>query len=165
NIIFFGETGAGKSSTINLLLETGTTARVSNDSKPCTKSNTKYETTLNGTKYNLWDTRGLGEGRSFFETIFGGSSEKALKKFLKERHRRLEIDLLVYCVRGSRATEAYVKYYDNFCAITRRLAAPVVVVVTQLEKERVMEGWWSKNSFHLRELGMEFDDHACITAL
>ena len=165
NIIFFGEIGTGKSSTINLLLETGAAARVSNDSKPCTKANTNYETTLNGTKCNLWDTRGLGEGRNFFRTIFGGSSEKVLKKFLKERHRRHEIDLLVYCARGSRATEASVKYYADFCAITRRLAAPVVIVVTQLEREKDMEDWWSRNSSRLKELKMEFDDHVCITAL
>ena len=165
NVIFFGETGAGKSSAINLLLGTGTSATVSNGSQPCTQTSTYYETTLNGIKCNLWDTRGLGEGRSFLQTLLGGGSEKDLKKLLKERHRSHEIDLLVYCVRGSRATGASVKYYNNFCAITRRLAAPVVIMVTQLEKEKSMEDWWSRNFLHFEELKMEFDDHACITTL
>lgn len=167
NIVFFGETGTGKSSAINLLLETGASAHVSNDSQPCTQINTSYETTLNGTRYTLWDTRGLGEGYSFLRNIFrlGASSEKELKKFLKERHQRHEIDLLVYCVRGSRATEASVKYYDNICTITRQLAAPVVVVVTHLEREVDMEGWWNRNSSGLKKSKMGFDDHVCVTTL
>ncbi|KAF8552532.1 hypothetical protein OG21DRAFT_114931 [Imleria badia] len=165
NIVFFGETGTGKSSAINLLLGTGACARVSNDSQPCTQTGTHYETTLNGTKCNLWDTRGLGEGRSFFQALFGGGSETELKKFLKERHLNDEIDLLVYCVRGSRATDALVKYYNNFCAITRRLVAPVAIMVTRLEREKDMEDWWSRNSSRFKELEMEFDDHVCITTL
>ena len=167
NIVFVGETGAGKSSAINLLLEAGTPASVSNDSQPCTQASAAYETTLNGTNYSLWDTRGLGEGRNFLQAIFrlGRSSEKDLKKFLKERHQRHELDLLVFCVRGARAIVASVDYYNKFCAITRRLAAPVVIVVTQLEKEKVMEDWWNKNSSVLEDLKMYFDDHVCITTL
>ncbi|KAF8546562.1 hypothetical protein OG21DRAFT_1397550, partial [Imleria badia] len=165
NIVFFGEVATGKSSAINLLLEPGTSARVSDDSRSCTRTSTRYETTLNGTKCNLWDTRGLGEGRSFLQDLFGGGSEKELKKFLKERHHNHEIDLLVYCVRGSRATEASMKYYNNFCAITRRLVAPVAIMVTRLEREKDMEDWWSRNSSRFKELEMEFDDHVCITTL
>ncbi|KAF8135587.1 hypothetical protein EV363DRAFT_799786 [Boletus edulis] len=171
NIVFFGETGAGKSSAINLLLGTGTIAPVSNDTHLCTKVSASYETTLNGTKYNLWDTRGLGAARGFFHTFpflgtfFGGSSEKELKKILKERHANHEIDLLVLCVRGSRATKALLRYYNDFCVITGRLAAPVVIVVTHLEKEKNMEDWWSRNSADLKKLGMEFDDYVCITTL
>jgi hypothetical protein len=58
-----------------------------------------------------------------------------------------------------------VKNYNTFCLITRRLAAPVVIVVTNLEREKNMEDWWERNESRLRSLGMEFDGHACITAL
>ncbi|KAG8213796.1 kinase-like domain-containing protein [Butyriboletus roseoflavus] len=165
NVVFIGETGTGKSSAINLLIETGTLASISNDSRPCTQVSNSYETTLKGTKYNLWDTRGLGEGRSFFQAIFkfGRSSEKDLKKFLKERHQRHEIDLLVFCVRGTRATAGSVEYYNKFCPITRRLVAPVVLVVIQSEKEKDIEDWWNRNSSDLKNLKMGFDDHVCIT--
>lgn len=166
NIIFIGETGTGKSSAINLLLETGASAHVSNDSQPCTLVSASYETTLNGARYTLWDTRGLGEGYSFRSIFrFRASPERELKKFLKERHQRREIDLLVYCVRGSRATQASVRYYDSICAITRRLAAPVVVVVSHLERVADMEDWWNRNSSDLKKSKMEFDDHVCVTTL
>ncbi|KAG9316465.1 hypothetical protein JVU11DRAFT_2500 [Chiua virens] len=116
--------------------------------------------------YNLWDTRGLGGGVMFFRTFFGGKSAKELKKFLKERHEKREIDLIVFCIRGSRTTKASLKYYNEFCAITRQLAAPVVLVVTHLERvEEDMEGWWKQNSAFLREYNMEFDNHACVTTL
>ncbi|KAF8441371.1 kinase-like domain-containing protein [Boletus edulis BED1] len=165
SIVFFGETGAGKSSAINLLLGTGTHAPVSNDGHPCTRATASYKTTLGDTTYNLWDSRGLGDSRGFFQTFLGESSEKELKKFLKERHASHEIDLLVLCVRGSRASKALLRYYNEFCVITRRLAAPVVIVVTHLEKEKNMEDWWSRNSADLKKLEMEFDDHICITTL
>lgn len=116
-------------------------------------------------KYVLWDTRGLGGARSFLQILFRSSPEKELKKFLKERHGRREIDLLVYCVQGSRATMASEKYYTKFCAITRQLAAPVAIMVTRLEREVNMEDWWSRSSSYLKELKMEFDDHVCITTL
>ena len=154
----------GKSSAINLLLG-ATSARVSNDSQPCTQVSASYDTTLNGTRCTLWDTRGLGEGYSFLRNIFGFGAEKELKRFLKERHQRREIDLLVYCVRGSRATDASVKYYSNFCAITRQLAAPVVIMVTHLERGVGMEDWWQKNSPAFEKVKMEFDDHVCVTTL
>ncbi|KAF9245049.1 P-loop containing nucleoside triphosphate hydrolase protein, partial [Melanogaster broomeanus] len=164
NIIFFGETGAGKSSTINLIVGS-TVAGVSNDTNACTLGSACYETTIGGAPFKLWDTRGLGEG--FFSSLFkfGKSSEGELKKFLRERHEKGEIDLLVYCVRGSRARDALVKNYKSFCAITRRLAAPIVIVVTNLEREPNMDDWWERNEHSFLKLEMQFDGHACITAL
>ncbi|KAF9222664.1 kinase-like protein [Gyrodon lividus] len=162
NIIFFGETGTGKSSAINLISGSNV-ADVSNDAGACTRTIACYETTIRGAAFKLWDTRGLGEG--FFDFLFRGSSEGELKKFLRARHQNGELDLLVYCVRGSRAHDALVKNYNTFCAITRRLAAPVVIVVTNLERENNMDGWWERNEPSLQNLGMEFDGHACIAAL
>ncbi|KAF8844766.1 hypothetical protein BDN67DRAFT_882298, partial [Paxillus ammoniavirescens] len=162
NIVFVGETGAGKSSVINIVADSNV-ANTNNDTGACTRVSAHYETTIRNEGFNLWDTRGLGEG--FFRSLFKRNSEGELRKFLRERHDKGEIDLLVYCVRGSRAHEAQVKNYKTFCAVTRRLAAPVVIVVTNLERENNMEDWWERNESSLRRLGMEFDGHACITAL
>ncbi|KIJ07385.1 hypothetical protein PAXINDRAFT_173510 [Paxillus involutus ATCC 200175] len=161
NIVFFGETGAGKSSTINLIAGSGV-AHTNNDTGACTGVSACYKTTIRNETFNLWDTRGLGEG--FFRSL-KGSPEGELKKFLRARHDKGGLDLLVYCVRGSRANKALVKTYKTFCAITRQLAAPVVIVVTNLEREKDMEDWWERNGAHLQGLGMGFDGHACITAI
>ncbi|KIJ19007.1 hypothetical protein PAXINDRAFT_109513, partial [Paxillus involutus ATCC 200175] len=147
HIVFLGETGAGKSSIIDLINACPSVAESSNDT---------------GAAFKLWNTRDLGEG--FFTSLFRGSSKGELIKFLRERHQKREIDLLVYCVRGSSAHKAMAKHYDTFCAITRQLAAPVVIVVTHLEREKNTEDWWERNEYSLRRLGMEFDGHACITA-
>ncbi|KIK91576.1 hypothetical protein PAXRUDRAFT_624711 [Paxillus rubicundulus Ve08.2h10] len=161
NIVFFGETGSGKSSIINLLAGSRI-AHTSNDTDSCTRINTCYKATVRNEAFNLWDTRGLGEG--FLRSLFKRSSEGELRKFLRERHEKCEIDLLVYCVRGSRANKAQVKSYKVFGAVTRQLAAPVVIAVTYLERETDMEDWWTRNESSLLRLGMEFDGHACITA-
>ncbi|KIK76409.1 hypothetical protein PAXRUDRAFT_431473 [Paxillus rubicundulus Ve08.2h10] len=162
NIVFFGEIGAGKSSTINLIVGSSV-AHTNNVGKLCTRVSACYETTIRNEAFNLWDTRGLGEG--LFGSLFQGSSVGYLKKFLRERHQKREIDLLIYCVRGSRSKEALVKSYNTFCLTTRRLAAPVVIVVTNLEREKTMEDWWESNEARLQGLGMEFDGHACVTTL
>ncbi|KIJ08349.1 hypothetical protein PAXINDRAFT_172971, partial [Paxillus involutus ATCC 200175] len=103
NIVFFGETGTGKSSIINLIAGSSDT-HTSKDTESCIRVSTCYETALRNVAFNLWDTRGLGEG--FFRSLLKGSSQGELKKFLRERHQKREIDFLVYCVRGSRANKA-----------------------------------------------------------
>ncbi|KIJ19015.1 hypothetical protein PAXINDRAFT_70367, partial [Paxillus involutus ATCC 200175] len=163
NIVFFGQSGAGKSSIINLVAGSSV-AHTSNYTEPCTRVSARYETTIRNETFNLWDTRGLRE-KGFLRSLFKGSSEGELRKFLRERYQKREIDLLVYCVRESRAKEALVKNYKTFCARTRQLAAPVVIVVTYLEREKNMEDWWGRNESNLRRLGMDFDGHACITAI
>ncbi|KIJ09637.1 hypothetical protein PAXINDRAFT_17270 [Paxillus involutus ATCC 200175] len=154
NIVFFGPSGAGKSSTINLIAGFSV-ADTANDAKACTRASACYTTTIGNEAFNLWDTHALS----------GRGSKRKLKKFLRKRHQKREIDLLVYCIRGSRKNEALVKTYDTFCRITCRLAAPVVIVVTNLEREENMEDWWERNGSHVQSRGMEFNGHACITAI
>ncbi|KAF8840485.1 hypothetical protein BDN67DRAFT_881882, partial [Paxillus ammoniavirescens] len=161
NIVFLGDTGVGKSSTINLIAGSSV-ARTSDDFRVCTIGSACYKTTIGNEAVNLWDTRGLGE-EGFFRSLFQGSPARNLTKFLRERHQKREIDLLVYCIGGSRRNETLVKNYKIFCLTTRRLAAPVAIVVTHLEGEKNMEDWWERNESRLQRLGMEFDDHACIT--
>ncbi|KIJ09639.1 hypothetical protein PAXINDRAFT_39456, partial [Paxillus involutus ATCC 200175] len=127
NIVFFGQLGAGKSSAISLIAGSGV-ADTANGAQACTRVSACFKTTTRNETFNLWDTRGLRE-EGFFRSLFKGSSEGELRKFLRERHQKREIDLLVYCVRGSMKNEVLVKNYKTFCLTTRMLAAPVVIVV------------------------------------
>ncbi|KIJ67576.1 hypothetical protein HYDPIDRAFT_108429, partial [Hydnomerulius pinastri MD-312] len=167
NIIFIGDTGVGKSSIINLIAGSDR-AVTSPDVSACTSEFSYYDVPLGNGMYRLWDTPGLNEpspGRSLFRRS-SKRAEVELKSFLRERHRNKEIDLVVYCVTGSRAHKSMVKTYKTFCAPIRQMAAPVVVAVTHLERMSLsMDTWWVRNGKSLKELCMEFDDHACLTSL
>ncbi|KIJ09636.1 hypothetical protein PAXINDRAFT_17269 [Paxillus involutus ATCC 200175] len=152
NIVFFGQSGVGKSSTINLIAGSRV-AHTSNSVQPCTIVSVCHKIAIGNEVFNLWDTHALSSEKS----------EEKLKKFLQERHQKCEIDLLVYCIHGG--NKALLKNYNTFCLTTRRLAVPVVIVVTNLERYKNMEDWWKRNGSDLQSRGMEFDGHACITAL
>ena len=60
NIIIFGQTGAGKSSIINMLAGSGV-AEVSDSASGCTSSNKRYSIPREDNNYTFWDTPGLNE--------------------------------------------------------------------------------------------------------
>lgn len=165
NVIFIGETGSGKSSVINLIAGHNY-AGVSPDATPCTTTFAPYEVPIEGRTYRLWDTPGLNKASGF--RLFGRSNttRESIKKFLQERRRRGELDLLVFCVGGSRAHEGMARAYKIFCRATRQIATPVVIAITHLERQQpTMDSWWQINERALGNLGLVFDGHACITCL
>lgn len=166
NIVFIGETGSGKSSVINLIAGHDR-AVVSPDAAPCTTNFASYEVSIGGRTYRLWDTPGLNEPSGFrFKFRRSSSTKVSIKRFLQERYRREELDLLVLCVRGNRAHEGMSRAYKIFCRATRQFATPVVIALTHLERQQpTMETWWQKNERMLGDLGLVFDGHVCITCL
>lgn len=54
--------------------------------------------------------------------------------------------------------------YDLFYKEACGSHVPIVLVVTGLENEEPMENWWKENCDELLKYGLEFEDHACITA-
>ncbi|KAF8123323.1 P-loop containing nucleoside triphosphate hydrolase protein, partial [Boletus edulis] len=164
NVIFIGETGSGKSSTINLIIGHDHAA-VSTDGRPCTSSFTSYEVSYGGRAYRLWDTPGLNDRSSSWSIGRSITTASSLKRFLQVRHRLGELDLLVLCVRGSRATSAMSKTFRVFCRSTSRIA-PVLLAVTHLERAQpTMDAWWQENERRFGDLGLVFEGHACITCL
>lgn len=120
--------------------------------------------TIGDQKFKIWDTVGLDGGT--FGRIHATLAERNLKKFLSKFLKKGELDLLVYCVRASRATQALVRHYKTFYSSVCKSSIPVVVIVTCLENvPGEMDSWWKKNAPSLGRLGMVFTGHACVTTI
>ncbi|KIJ05125.1 hypothetical protein PAXINDRAFT_103900 [Paxillus involutus ATCC 200175] len=163
NVIIFGETGVGKSSLINLI-GGQKHAETSPDAQSCTFRHTEYDAVIEGEKYRLWDTAGLDEAR--IESLATDQAEAHLTKLLQQLIKADGVQLLIYCVRGSRVTSALLRNYRIFYTAICRKKAPVVIVVTGLENyEGSMDEWWTVNEKELKRHQMRFQDHACVTTL
>jgi predicted GTPase len=183
NVIVFGETGTGKSSLINMLAGTEVT-KTSSNAHGCTFQSCSIEVSfdsgcqifdsknlkvdelvchiLDSKTYRFWDTSGLNEGEE------GTVPAKAALSNLHELVAQLSekengISLLVYCIRGSRLRDIVRVNYDLFWGIICQRKVPIVLVVTGLELEEDMERWWVDNKEELKEMGMTFHGHACVT--
>ncbi|KAG2140959.1 P-loop containing nucleoside triphosphate hydrolase protein [Suillus bovinus] len=162
NIVIFGQTGAGKSSLVNLITRTQAVP-TSLDAEGCTTQTTVYEhgvVVQNRTlKVQLFDTAGLGEGPQ--GTVPNHQAENALKKLFQTLEK---IHILMYCVQGAKNVSALRRNYELLSKFKGNV--PIVLVVTGLERrEPDMEDWWRSNERSLSDLGMDFAGHACITAL
>ncbi|KAG1816632.1 P-loop containing nucleoside triphosphate hydrolase protein [Suillus variegatus] len=162
NVVIFGETGAGKSSLINLVVGTQK-ALTSCNAVGCTTETNVYEVLIQNEalKVKLFDTVGLGEGSE--GEVPDKDARRVLKTLLRDLMKQDDIHLLMYCVRGVRATKAFYRNYDLVRSEVKE-RVPIVLVVTNLEdKEPEMEEWWRHNERPISDLGMTFDGHACVT--
>ncbi|KAG2145196.1 P-loop containing nucleoside triphosphate hydrolase protein [Suillus clintonianus] len=169
NVVIFGETGAGKSSLINLILGSEM-AETSCDAKGCTPGTKEYVHDIaiqnKILKVKLFDTAGLNEGSE--GTVPAEEARKVLKKFLQKRMGQDGIHLLIYCVQGAKqgpqGMKALCRNYKLCSEVTGRI--PIVLVVTGLENmQEEMEDWWKYNERFISEHKMTFAGHACITTL
>ncbi|KIK68426.1 hypothetical protein GYMLUDRAFT_237486 [Collybiopsis luxurians FD-317 M1] len=160
NILFFGSTGCGKSSIINMLLGRSD-APTSNGAKACTSYDNDYSFVLDGREYRLFDTVGLDQGTAGTVT-----SNEALSQLYHLLYNLKDgISLLVYCVQGPRCGPTFKRnysiFYDGFC----RKSVPIGLVVTGLEdQEPSMEEWWDQNHGVFMKHEVHFNGHACVTA-
>ncbi|KAF9241822.1 hypothetical protein BU15DRAFT_60722 [Melanogaster broomeanus] len=68
------------------------------------------------------------------------------------------IRLLIFCIRGGRITAVTQNNYRLFYEILCQKEVPIAFVITGLENEPSMEGWWTKNK-------SEFEKYHCIGPL
>ncbi|KAF8310052.1 P-loop containing nucleoside triphosphate hydrolase protein [Amanita rubescens] len=119
NVVIFGETGAGKSSLVNMIAGS-TVAQISTRAVGCTFRSTSFPVKIGGKRFNVHDTAGLDEDTG--------------------------ISLLVFCLRGPKIKEASVKNWRLFWEIICQRRVPVILAVTGLEnEEKGMDNWWTEN--------------------
>ncbi|KAG1878178.1 hypothetical protein F4604DRAFT_599421 [Suillus subluteus] len=166
HVLLFGETGAGKSAIINLIMGRDV-AQASPDSEISNLEHTSYEVALGDRRFKLWEVSSL-ESMSSFRTFL---AKRRLKQAYEKLYKDDGVYLLLYCLRGSRAQRALIRDYKFFTDIVGSTATaaggvPVAAVVTSLEDYPMdMDKWWVKNKDNLESLGMRFSAHACITSL
>lgn len=141
------------------MLSDGDVAAISNSALGCTFESARYPVTIDGAQYTLWDSAGLNEGEA------GSVPAATALNHLRDLVENLKdgISLLVYCIRGSRYRDIIKVNYDLFTEIICQGEVPVVIVVTGLENETRMEGWWTENEKEFTMRKMRFVDHACVT--
>jgi len=160
NVIVFGETGAGKSSLVNLIAGSSV-AQISSRSAGCTFQSTCFPVNIGNKQFNLYDTAGLDEGQG--GTIAKQDAIVQLYTLL----RRLDtgVNLLVFCMRGPRIKESCLKNWRLFWEVICQRRVPIVLAVTGLENEEEgMDSWWTQNEEHFMKSEMYPNGVACLTA-
>ncbi len=158
NVIVFGQTGAGKSSLINLLA-LKEVAEVSSKGFGCTESNKSFDISPSANNtYTFWDTAGLNEGEQ--GTV---PASQAIDNLCNLVNEICSINLIIYCIRGSRLPDILRVNYDLFCGIVCEGKVPIVLVVTGLEQESDMDQWWTNYEKDIKKMDMTFEGHACVT--
>jgi len=148
NVILFGETGGGKSSTVNLLFECEV-ATVSDSAIGCTFEYKKYD----APEYALFDTAGLSEGQK------GKVPHAVAIQQLVRLLRSLEngVSLLVLVMEKGRIKSLHENYkllVDAICASS----VPVILLISHCEVENNPGDWWRENKVHFDDYGMRFND-------
>ncbi|KIK80763.1 hypothetical protein PAXRUDRAFT_15613 [Paxillus rubicundulus Ve08.2h10] len=163
NIILFGETGVGKSSVVNLIAGRKV-AETSPETSLCTMESTHYTLFVEGRQYHIWDTVSLEEpevgGINGYLPAVQKSSE-----LIQSLSAQGGVDLLLFCMRGNRVTATTQSNYRLFYEVLCGSAVPIALVITHLEREPVMEDWWTRNVKSLEKYGIKCAGHACVTGI
>ncbi|KAG1771158.1 P-loop containing nucleoside triphosphate hydrolase protein [Suillus placidus] len=161
SIVLFGDTGAGKSSLINLMAGKEV-ACTSPDMQRCTMHWEEYNIGFGDTSYKVFDTVGLEapqlgikEYLEFVENAY---------RLISQLDKQGGIDLLLFCVRAGRVTATLQSNYRLFHEFLCEKKIPIVLAITNLEREKRMEDWWERNEGTFDNYQIKVAGHACITA-
>jgi predicted GTPase len=161
NIVLFGASGVGKSSVVNLMAGKEV-AKASLSLKPCTLHWKDYAIDFDGVSYKVFDTVGLEDPQLGMKEYLD-SVENAYT-LVKELDKQGGIDLLLYCIRAGRMTGTLQSNYRLFHEFLCEKKVPIVLAITNLEREQRMEDWWDREHQSFQSYGIHVAGHVCITA-
>ncbi|KAF9525143.1 P-loop containing nucleoside triphosphate hydrolase protein [Crepidotus variabilis] len=161
NVVFFGNTGSGKSCLINMIAGSNAAA-TSSGAKGCTFRTNPYHTTIRGREFTFHDTCGFNEGAQ--SRTFEDKAIIELYRLLK--HLIDGVSLLVYVMKAparieGNTTTNWKLFNDVLC----KRDVPITIVITGLELEDDMNEWWTKNKQHFKDAWMNPFNHACVTTV
>ncbi|OAX36094.1 hypothetical protein K503DRAFT_772859 [Rhizopogon vinicolor AM-OR11-026] len=161
NIVLFGQSGAGKSSVINLMAGEEI-AETSLGADRCTMHWEEHSISFGGHAYKVFDTIGLEEPQlgmdQYLEAIVNARS------LVTKLDNEGGIDLLLFCVRAGRITTTVQNNYRLFNEFLCENKVPIVLVLNGLERQQNMEDWWGTNEGAFHKYKISVVDHACITS-
>ncbi|OAX35954.1 hypothetical protein K503DRAFT_696057 [Rhizopogon vinicolor AM-OR11-026] len=162
NVVLFGETGAGKSSVVNLMAGEEKAA-TSPDMQRCTMTWKEYPIAFDGYEYRVFDTIGLQDPHlgvdDYLDAIVNA------RNLIMKLDDEGGIDLLLFCVRaGSKGLTTVQNNYRLFHEWLCEKKVPIVLVLTGLEGDNNMEDWWIGHKDVFDKYEISIDDHVCITA-
>ncbi|KAG1851170.1 hypothetical protein F4604DRAFT_1308836 [Suillus subluteus] len=158
--MLFGESGVGKSSLINLMADKEV-AHTSPGMQGIMQWQ-QYTIGFDGDSYTVFETVGLEEPQLGIKEYF--ESVENTYRLIKELDRRGGIDLLLFCVRAGLITATIQSNYRLFHEFLCEKKVPIVLVITNLEREQRMEDWWIRNHSTFEKYRIQVAGHACITA-
>ncbi|KAG1831904.1 P-loop containing nucleoside triphosphate hydrolase protein [Suillus subalutaceus] len=161
NIVLFGEAGAGKSSVVNLMAGKEI-ALTSLGMKRCTLHWQDYVIDFDGESYKVFDTIGIEESGLEMEEYLVAVANAY--RFIKTLDAEGGVDLLLFCIRAGRFTAALQSNYRFFYEFLCEKKVPIVLAITNLEREQRMENWWDREHSIFPRFGIHVAGHACITA-
>ncbi|KAG1733677.1 P-loop containing nucleoside triphosphate hydrolase protein [Suillus occidentalis] len=161
NIVLFGEAGAGKSSVVNLMAGTDV-AFTSPGMQRCTLQWQDYTINFDEESYKVFDTIGIEESGLEMEEYLVAVANAY--KFIKALDAEGGVDLLLFCVRAGRFTAALQSNYRFFYEFLCEKKVPIVLAITNLEREQKMEDWWDREHSIFPRYDIHVAGHACITA-
>jgi len=160
NIILFGESGAGKSSVVNMLSTNEHTADISSGARGCTFESRSFDIDVLGHPTTIWDTAGLDEGDA--GRIPKSEAIVLLYKLLRSLSDG--VSLLMFVMRAPRIKGSVPQNWKLFYEIICQKKVPIVIVITGLENEENMDEWWWENKGAFQNYDIHPTGFACITA-